>query len=154
MTDPILHLDYDLDKQLLLTQAEEAKLTATPYTDSRYPGRKLEDWYIGHYNSDYIQKIMNDFGVEGKPRFYWLEPFAVIPEHVDNGTTCSLNFILTDNPAPIDIGGCLYMYEQILLNTTVPHSVTNFETERVMLKISIFDKTFEDLASTIPYVRK
>lgn len=152
MLEPLIHLNYNLDKTLLLEQSQEAKTFASPYTDSRYPDLKLEDWHIGHYSSDYINKMMSDFGVIGKPRFYWLEPFAVIPEHVDNGTQCSLNFILTDEAAPITIEGKDYTYTQVLLDTTRKHSVTNNHNERIMLKISIFDKSYEELAECIPYV--
>jgi len=87
--EPVVHLNYDLNKKLLLEQAKEAKQQSQPYTDGRYPDLKLDDWSIGHYTSDYINQIMQDFEVEGRPRFYWLKPFAEIPEHVDNNTTCS-----------------------------------------------------------------
>jgi hypothetical protein len=147
---PLVHLKYDLDTNKLLEDAKNAKLTSKPYTDTRYPNQQKDDWHIGHYTSDNIQKIMLDFGIEGKPRFYWLEPYATIPEHVDNGTTCSLNFILSKDPAPITIEGVDYTYKQVLLDTTRMHSVTNGNTERVMLKISIFDKSFKEVASLIP----
>jgi hypothetical protein len=94
---------------------------------------------------------MNDFGVEGKPRYYWMKPHAIIPEHVDNGTQCSLNFVLTENASPITIGGIDYYYDSILLNTTIPHSVTNNSSERIMLKISIFNESYEELAKRIKY---
>lgn len=145
----ILHLDYEFDKELLLQQANAAKETATGYTDSRYPDIKLDDWKIGHYTSPYIEKIMKDFEVIGKPRFYWMDPFATVPTHTDNGTQCSLNFVLTENAAPIIIGNETYCYKAALLNTTVPHSVVNNEHERIMLKISIFDKTYEEVLSNI-----
>jgi len=148
---PLVHLKYELDTELLLKEAKEAKQVAKPYTDDRYPGEQKDDWYIGHYTSSYIEQIMSDFKVSGKPRFYWLEPNATIPEHVDNGTTCSLNFILTQDPAPINIEGIDYTYKQVLLNTTKSHSVTNNNNERIMLKISIFDESYEDLAKRIPY---
>lgn len=148
---PVIHLNYNLNTELLLKQAEEAKLQSKPYTDSRYPNIKLENWSIGHYTSDYINQVMQDFEVEGKPRFYWLEPFAEIPEHTDNETTCSLNFILTSNPAPITIEGVDYEYKQVLLNTTKRHSVRNNSQERIMLKISIFNEAYENLAMRIKY---
>lgn len=149
--DPLIFLDYPLDKEKLLVEAIEAKQNSKPYTDSRYPDLYMEDWLIGHYNSEYITKIMNDFEVEGKPRYYWMKPHAVIPEHVDNGTQCSLNFVLTENASPVTIGGTEYYYDSILLNTTVPHSVTNNEHERIMLKISIFNESYTDLAKRIKY---
>jgi hypothetical protein len=94
---------------------------------------------------------MADFEVDGRPRFYWLEPNAVIPEHVDNGTQCSINLIITEDAAPITIDGTEYHYRQALLNTTVPHSVQNSDKERIMLKISIFDETYQQLVERIKY---
>ena len=150
--EPIVHLNYDLNKQLLLEQAAVARQQSKPYTDSRYPDLELTEWHIGHYTSDYIKQMMQDFGVEGKPRFYWLEPFAEIPEHIDNDTTCSLNFIITENPAPIIIEGKEYFYKQALLNTTKLHGVKNSSEQRVMLKVSIFNETYESLSKRIKYV--
>lgn len=147
--EPVIHLNYPLDKELLLKEAQAIRHTAVGYTDSRYPGVTKDDWLVGHHTSEYTQKIMDDFGVKGKPRFYWLEPYAVIPEHVDNGTLCGLNFILTDHASPITYGDKDYYYESILLDTTQPHSVTNNEHERIMFKISIFDETFEQVAEKI-----
>lgn len=150
--NPIVHLNYDLDNTLLLDQAKEARNSSKPYTDNRYPDLELSNWHIGHYTSDYINRIMEDFEVEGKPRFYWLEPFAEIPEHIDNNTTCSLNFILTDIPAPITIEGKEYFYKQALLDTTKLHSVKNNNLTRIMLKISIFNEAYENLAKRLKYV--
>jgi hypothetical protein len=149
--DPLTLLDYPLDTVALLQSAVSAHLSAKPYTDSRYPSLRKEDWYIGRYTDGHIDKILRDFEIDGSPRFYWLEPFATIPQHVDNGTQCSINLILTENPAPITIEGVDYTYQQALLNTTVPHSVTNGDTERIMLKISIFDETYESLSARIKY---
>lgn len=149
--NPLTLLDYPLDTVALLQSAVSAHLSAEPYTDSRYPSLRKEDWYIGRYTDDHVDKIMRDFEVNGSPRFYWLEPFATIPQHVDNGTQCSINLILTENAAPITIEGVDYTYQQALLNTTLPHSVTNGDTERIMLKISIFDETYESLSTRIKY---
>lgn len=146
---PILHLNYKIDKDLLLQEASSVKYNATGYTDSRYPDLKMNDWLVGHYSSDYTKKIMKDLGIEGKPRFYWLQPYAVIPEHIDNETLCGINFILTDQASPITFGNIDYYYESILIDTTLPHSVKNNEHERIMLKISIFNESFIQVASKI-----
>jgi hypothetical protein len=148
-SEPVLHLNYKIDKSRLLAEAENIKHTAVGYTDSRYTDLKMNDWLVGHHSSEYVEKIMRDFGVEGKPRFYWLQPHTVIPEHVDNGTLCGLNFILTEGASPITIENQDYYYESILVNTTVPHSVKNNENERIMFKISIFNETFEQVAARI-----
>lgn len=147
----ITHLNYDFDKELLLQQAEEAKENAVEFSVPKYPHIQFKGWDIGHYTSPYIEKIMKDFGVIGKPRFYWMAPFVQIPTHTDDGTLCSLNFILTENAAPITIGGEQHIYQAVLLDTTVPHSVVNEEHERIMLKISIFDKTYEEVDAKIPF---
>ena len=148
---PLTLLHYPLNTAALLQSAENARLSADPYTDSRYPGFRKEDWYIGRYTDERIETVLRDFEVSGSPRFYWLEPFATIPQHIDNGTQCSINLILTENPAPITIEGVDYTYQQALLNTTLPHSVTNGDVERIMLKISIFDETYESLSARIKY---
>lgn len=147
----LLHLNYPLDKEQLLNEAIEAKKIAKPYGDDpRYPGQTLDSWLISRYSSPYIDKIISDFEVEGKPRFYWLEPNAYLPPHVDNGTTCSINFILSEGAAPVTFDKDYY-YSQVLLNTSVEHSVKNGPNERVILKISIFNESFEDLAKRIKY---
>jgi len=147
--DPVLHLNYKIDKQKLLSEADQVKDKAVGYTDSRYPNLKMDDWLVGFHSSEYVDQIMKDFNVVGKPRFYWLQPHAVIPEHVDNGTLCGLNFILTDYASPITFGNQDYLYESILVDTTKPHSVKNNEHERIMFKISIFNESFEQVAKKI-----
>lgn len=150
--EPLIHLNYPIDKKILLEESKIAKIFSNPYgNDPRWPGQVLECWHISHYNSNYIRRVMQDLEVDGKPRFYWLDPNQDIPEHVDNNTTCSINFILSEDPAPVTIGGKEYFYESILLNTSIPHSVHNGPVERVLFKISIFDESFEDLAKRIKY---
>lgn len=149
--NPIILLNYPLDKTILVREAETFKEIAESYTDSRSPGKVLDNWLIYRHESEYTKKIMEDFEVEGKARFYWLSANTVLPKHVDNNTTCSINFVLSDNAAPVKINGKDYFYEQALLNTTIPHSVRNGNAERILFKISIFNESFEDLASRIKY---
>ena len=152
MENCLHHLDYEFDRELLLQEAKKAKLNSKPYAHTPGAEFMFKGWRIGHHTSPYIENIMKDFGVSGigNPRFYWMEPFTKIPTHTDDGTECSLNFVLTDNAAPIILNDETYCYRAVLLNTTVPHSVVNNEHERIMLKISIFDKTYEEVLSNIP----
>lgn len=150
-TNNLVHLNYPLDLDQIFKSEAAARRNSQPYTDLRYPDLRLEDWHIGRYRDDYIETVMRDFEVEGRPRFYWLEPYAEIPEHIDNETKCSINLIITKDPAPITIQGADFVYQQALLNTTIPHSVKNGPVERIMLKISIFNESFEDLAKRIKY---
>jgi hypothetical protein len=149
--DPLIHLNYQVNKDLLLAEAEQAKSSASGYTDPRYPGEQHDGWLIGHHTSDYVKQIMADLGVDGRPRFYWLLPGEQIPEHVDNGTQCSINIVLTSDAAPVTIEGKDYFYSTGLLNTKIPHSVQNNDNLRIMLKISIFDETYEQVANRIKF---
>jgi len=147
----LVHLNYNLNKQGLLESADAARRDSQAYTDSRYPDLKINDWKISRYTDTLIEQVIKDFEIEGRPRFYWLKPYAVIPEHVDNETQCSINLILSDDAAPIVVNGEEHLYSQALLNTTVPHSVVNGPRERIMLKISIFNETFDQLSERIKF---
>ena len=146
----LLHLDYSLDKLALWEIANGLRSQATNYIDPRI-NQTIKNWIVIKHTSPYIEKIISDFGVGGSPRFYWLAPNSRLTTHVDNGTKCSINLILNDNPAPITILNTNMVYTQALLNTSLPHSVTNGPEERVLLKISIFDKTFDEVAACIRY---
>jgi len=147
----LTQLNYNLDYNWWTAKAEELKLQAKPYTDKRY-GITVNDWLtLSFDHTPQSMKICNDFGVTAKSRIYWLMPGANIPEHVDNRTLCSLNFVLSNEPSPVIIEGKEYNYRQALLNTTAMHGVKNGNTERILLKFSIQDILYEDLAKRIPY---
>lgn len=137
----------------LLQEAASIKEKSKPYTDSRYPDYALETWKILKHDSPLLDKIMEDFGVKGSPRYYWQDANSTLPMHTDNGTTCSINFVLTPNPAPVTIEEEDYVYTQCLLNTTKLHGVKTNDEDRILLKISIFDESFEDLTKRLPYIK-
>ena len=145
--DPLVRLNYPLDKSAILANLDKLKEKSVYYSDYR---GTVDFWKIAKSYDPMFIKIMDDFGVNGKPRVYWLEPNVNLPEHIDNGTTCSLNFILSDEPAPVTIEGVDYIYEQCLLNTSIMHGVKNGNKERILLKISIFDRPYEQVAKQIP----
>lgn len=146
---PLLHLKYELKKDLILKETEEAKKLAKYHTDSRYPLRVFTEWKVSMYNGEYIKEIMKDFDVIGIPRFYWLKPNAIIHTHTDNTTKCSLNFLLSENNTAITINEKDYIYKNALLDTTQPHSVKNGNKERLLFKISIENENFETVAKKI-----
>lgn len=149
---PLIHLDYTLDFDALIREAQNAKKNAKAYGDDpRIPGESLDNWLISRHTCEYIEQIMRDFEVNGRPRFYWLEPNAFLLKHTDHNTTCSINFVLSDDIAPVTIEDQDYYYTQALLNTTKMHSVQNGPKERLILKISIFDESFDSLAERIKY---
>ena len=151
----LIHTDYPLDLKQILQDAEEASAIKETYTDARYDNRAVEGWDVARWTSPYIEKIVNDFGFEKvKTRFYWQEPNILIPPHIDYGSTVSLNFVLTDKPAPITMDNVEYHYKQGLINTGVKHSVQNGNEPRLILKITIYDKTFEEVAENLKWRKK
>ena len=148
----LTHLKYDFNEDIINELAEQLRNKAKPYKDSRFPNKAADHWHTLKFEHEYLQKIMNDFKINGSPRFYWQKPNSIISTHVDNGTQCSLNFVLSDNPAPVTFEDKHdFYYKQCLLNTSLPHSVKNGENERLLLKISVFDETYESLAERINY---
>lgn len=148
--EPLIHLNYPLDMKSVQVYADYHKQFGEQYFDPRYQ-QTISDWVQYRVQDDYFNELMNDFGVLGKARFYWLSPNANLPEHTDNNTTCSLNFIIgSDSPAPVTIEGKQYSYSQCLLNTTLLHGVDNGPEERVLLKISIFGTPYEEVVKMIP----
>jgi hypothetical protein len=149
--DYLIHLNYNLDYNLMLESAKNAEKTKACYVDPRYNSYKLNSWLISKFSNDYIEKILNDFEVDGYPRFYWLKANSVVPPHVDNDTKCSINFILSENPAPVNFNQHIFYYRQCLLNTSKIHWVKNGPTDRLLFKISIFDESFESLSKKIKF---
>ena len=149
MLKPLIHLNYPYDKKKLLSEAEMARSISEPWQGS-YKFRS-ENWKVSYYNSEYAQKIMKDLNVKGTIRFYYQEPNYFLPPHVDDGTKCAINFILSDNPAPINIKGVNYFYKQALINVQERHAVQNNNEERVLFKISIFNDDYEKVAKYINF---
>lgn len=151
---PLLPLRYPLNMDLIMQDALAAKASATGFNELRsgQQSRIPQDYFrIGYRDSPYIRQIMHDLGIEGRPRFYFQDPGSFLDWHTDINTLCSVNMVLSDDPAPISFRSGETHYRQALLNTTVPHSVRNGRSERILFKISIFDMTFEEVASTIRY---
>ena len=149
---PLTLLDYPLDKEYMLALAQKLRDGGESYSDSRLGTQSWDHWKIARFSDDpYVDKVMKDFGVHGKPRFYYQKANSVLRVHTDFNTTCSLNFILSEDPAPVQCNGVDYFYKQCLLNVTVPHGVVNGPVERLLFKISLFDEPYEELAERIPY---
>ena len=65
---PLLHLKYELKKDLILKESEEAKKLSIFHTDGRYPNKVFTDWKVSIYSGNYIEQIMKDFD-----RDYWMD---------------------------------------------------------------------------------
>ena len=138
----IIKFDTNIDVIALKNEWEKVKINAKSYDDVR---GKRNDWKIVRHEFDYSKKLCNFFNVNGRPRFYILDPYAILPQHTDLETKCSLNFIINDNYAPVMFGKKEYNYKYALLNVSEEHGVINNDKERLLFKISIFDEKFDQV---------
>lgn len=154
MSSPLLRLNYPLDKELLLADANQAREFAKSFNQPRFENqnRKPQDYFkMSQWTSPYIEQIMLDLNVVGSPRFYFQDAFSELKMHTDINTLCSVNMVLSDDPAPITFEDGVQFYEQALLNVQIPHAVVNGPNARILFKISIFNETFDQVAEKIKY---
>jgi len=160
--EPLIHLNYPINKDILLLESDKARETAKPWelAEDKKKNEKswqgihnytINEWLVSHYTSDYIDNIMKELNIKGKPRFYYLQPNYQLRPHKDYGTQCAVNIILSGS-TPINIEGKDYYYSQALINLQKEHSIKTDNTERIILKFSIPDKSFEEIAKEIKYV--
>ena len=165
----LVHINYPLDYEKIMADCEEAKKTAFSiskaatreerkiyYNYTNSPGWRTENVIMkSPYTSPYIENVMEDLEVKGASKFmlprsvfFWFGANCYLPEHTDLKAECSLNFILSDEIAPIKISGKEYHYKNALLNTQAVHSVDNGPKERVIFRISMFEP-FEKVAERL-----
>lgn len=153
MQNNLVHLDVEFDKKLLLEQANEKegwKNWQDPKT-----GRVFNDWYVKHVDSGYAMAIAEyfkkEFGIKDcRPRFFWTKAGFNLPFHKDRGTLCAVSFMLYEEKDPISFEDSEVEYTYALLNVSKDHAVFNSEHDRLQFKLSIFDKSFEELRDVLP----
>lgn len=147
----ILVFDFDFDRALLLSYWHEHKSSSKPYQDKRFNRFFMKNWRIvNDFEIEYANYLNQLFNINGSPRFYILDANTSLMMHVDQDTTCALNFVLSDNAAPVRFGsGSSYFYKTALLNTSVKHAVDKSENDRILFKLSIKDESFDDVKQKI-----
>ena len=154
MANEVFVFDFNFPRTQLLEEWNQTHAANSEgYTDKRYAGRVAEYWRVTRLKShEYGDSICKRLGIVGKPRFYLLEKDTVLKQHVDLGTQCSINFLLSDGDgAPVKFGetGNEYAYRTALLNTSLQHGVDNVSTDRILFKISFMENSFEDVKQRI-----
>ena len=84
--------------------------------------------------------------IKASPRFYKQHANYNVPAHQDIDTLCCVNILISKDNAPVhfeDWGE--YTYHCALLNVTHRHKVDPWSKERHLLKLSIFDRTYEQV---------
>ena len=149
-----LNIDYDSDKLIQESIMVHYDIFRTgKKTDTWFDNQ--ETWHIGKVNDSrmylevhrlkkMIETLIDSDNV--KPRYYVQKKNSSVPFHRDMNTECAINIVLSNRAGPIlfeDIGEVVYRCA--LLNTTKRHGVPEFKTERLLLKYSIFDRTYEEV---------
>ena len=148
---PLIHLNYTINKDILLLESDRARKSAKPW-HHKNKVTAGPSWLVSYHTSDYIENIMKDLNIKGSPRFYFQQPHFHLKPHRDYGTQCAVNFIL-NGTTPINIEGKEYVYSQALINVQREHSIKTDNEERIMLKFSIKDKSFEEVLNNIKYIK-
>jgi hypothetical protein len=146
----ILIFDYQFDIAKLKEEFKNFQNKLETYKDPRY---NVPNFKVARgITFPYADELCNLFNITARPRFYTVDPNSELGQHIDHGTTCSINILLSDNSAPVNFEGKEYTYKQCLLNTQKMHGVINGADERVLFKLSIFDEDFETVAKKIEHV--
>lgn len=148
---PLIHLNYTINKDILLLESDRARKSAKPW-HHKNEVTAGPSWLVSYHTSDYIENIMKDLNIKGSPRFFFQQPHFHLKPHRDYGTQCAVNIIL-NGTTPINIEGKEYVYSQALINVQREHSIKTDNEERIMLKFSIKDKSFEEVLNNIKYIK-
>ena len=146
----LYELNYEYDNDLLLKEAMHSK-----WDNFKDPSNNhiFQHWYYTKVDNGYAQEITNFFSnkinVNIKPRFFYQKAGWTLKFHKDRGTECSVNFILNNTKDCISFKDKTFFYKCALLNTQEEHAIINPQNDRIMLKLSIFDKSYYEVLECI-----
>jgi len=144
---------YDIDKDLFLQDFLINESLLTFYEDERV---KNDHWSIlrDHDSSTDVLRNFSDLktkqlGIPVKARYYKLKANTQLIWHTDLGTKCAINYILNENSSSVLFGDWKdyqeFTYDAALLDVSKSHSVINNNTDRILLKLSIIDHTYDEV---------
>lgn len=133
---PITLIDFPLDVERALTCADYFYPNAPAYYDKT--GVTIPYWLKQKFKNSFTEDLITKLGFpDASVRFYWQLPNTSLPVHRDNDAVTGINFILSENPAPITFSGIDYFYKQAIVDISQPHSVTTGDVQRLILKVSL-----------------
>ena len=144
-------IDYEYDKKMLLREARDRD-GYEPFVDPK-TGTVIQKWLIKRDVTGYGKMITEEFekrlDVSIKPRFYIQEKGFTLPFHQDRGTTCAINLVLSSVADPITFRQGFntfhFKYKTAIVDVTQEHMVTAMTSDRYLFKLSIFDKSYEEI---------
>lgn len=161
--EPVTLIEPFIDKEIYLNDFyNNFETQSACVTDGRLAGEKsyfkiIRNTDLLELTSDYFSNFLQ---CDARARYYWIKKGRRLWWHTDAGTKCSINIVLNENKAQIEIADHedlagpppekfdTFNYEGCILDTTTYHSVPNYtDKDRILFKISIFDRTYEDISS-------
>lgn len=144
----LFHIEQNIDYETILKEALDQK-DYENFVDPK-DGTIVTQWKIKKTNNGYSKKISNYYekfleSKECKPRFYIQQKNWSLPFHKDRGTLCSINYVLSNTDDKVTFKSFEESYRCALLNVQEEHSVTNLKEDRLLFKVSIFDKTYNEV---------
>lgn len=144
----LFHIEQNIDYETILKEALDQK-DYKNFIDPK-DGTIVTQWKIKKTNNGYSKKISNYYenfleSKECKPRFYIQQKNWSLPFHKDRGTLCSINYVLSNTDDKVTFKSFEESYRCALLNVQEEHSVTNLKEDRLLFKVSIFDKTYNEV---------
>lgn len=146
----LIELEYPLDKDTLLREANSMR----GYKPFVAKEGIISAWLIKNSDVGYAKEVADAFGKlvgsnDYQARYYRQAPGYFLNFHKDYGTQCSLNVLLSENADPITFEQGDVYYRTALLNTQSLHAVKNTTCTRVLFKVSILDRTFDEVAKSL-----
>lgn len=142
----LVELEYPLDTAELLREANNLR-GYKPFI--AYEG-VITSWLTKTSDTGYSKEVADAFAKlvqsnDYQARFYRQAPGYFLDFHKDYGTQCSLNVLLSENADPITFESGDVSYRTALLNTQALHAVKNTTTTRILFKVSIMDRTYDEV---------
>jgi hypothetical protein len=109
-------------------------------------------WYTWRVDKDslkgYLKQISDDVGcgLNTNLTFYYLDAYKNLLPHYDI-RSCSVNFVLSDNVAPINFDefGDFHYSSFVFDGKNHKHSVLNRSSERFTLQVGFFNVPYEEI---------
>ena len=151
--------DVQYDRLLLLEESMDRDYES--FVDSK-TGLVFDEWLvcrdigpIGSRVAGSFEKILE---TSVSPRYYIQRKGMRLPFHCDRGTMCAVNLILNESQDTIEfrVNDRIYenRYESALIDTQTEHQVVTVKGDRILFKMSILDKSFNDCREAYVRYRK
>ena len=157
----LTHLKLSFNKELILKEMETITFDSTLFGDELLRGlinnpstpsemRLQEMDNTPETKKLYIQLKTLTKSNDIRARFFKQLANQELPFHQDKTTLCSINIVLSEEYNPIIFEGVDEIYYKCaLINTQPRHGVKAHSMERIILKFSIFDKSYKEVYDSL-----